>query len=57
MLETCDDSNLVEGDGCDTRCHIEAPLAFTESSNGTMVCADTLYPQVESGEYLPLWRK
>jgi len=48
--EECDDGNVNSGDGCDATCKREQVL--TTPGN---VCTVGSYPQVEVGEYLPVW--
>lgn len=48
--EECDDGNTVDGDGCSAECQWEDPLIAPLNQ-----CTVGSYPQVEVGEYLPVW--
>lgn len=48
--EECDDGNILPGDGCDADCKRE-PILITENNQ----CTAGSYPQIEEGEYLPVW--
>jgi cysteine-rich repeat protein len=40
FIETCDDNNTVNGDGCDSTCHIEANFTCFQNSTFTVsVCS------------------
>jgi uncharacterized repeat protein (TIGR02543 family) len=50
--ETCDDGNTDSWDGCSATCTIEPVVTWMPTS---WLCTVQSYPQVEVGEYLPIW--
>lgn len=48
--EECDDGNNIPEDGCDAECKREPVL-----ESPSQACTPGSYPQVEIGEYLPVW--